>query len=60
MSDGRWRVIQGEEVREKEKDRDIAHHLSGVNQQVKLLLKSKCVKMVFSFLMQKQRIKNEE
>ena len=33
-SGGRWRLSQGEEVREKEKERDIAHHLCLVNQQV--------------------------
>ena len=39
VNSGRWRLSQGEEVREKEKERDIAHHLTGVNEQVKLLMK---------------------
>ena len=34
VNSGRWRLSQGEEVREKEKERDIAYHLTGVNQQV--------------------------
>ena len=33
LSQGRWR-LEGEEAREKGKERDIAHHLDRVNQQV--------------------------
>ena len=34
VNGGRWRQSQGEELREREKERDVAHHLSAVNQQV--------------------------
>ena len=33
LSQGRWR-LEGEEAREKGKERDIAHHLDRVNHQV--------------------------
>ena len=31
---GRWRLSQGEELGALQKERDIAHHLSNLNQQV--------------------------